>query len=102
MSGPVTLEVKTPPTVERAGGRQLAEFQAGAAVTAQSGCLACHDLSGQGNAGPGSDLTYVGRRLSAARIERAIVEATAPMPSFSRLPRAKLRALVAFLSELRR
>jgi menaquinol-cytochrome c reductase cytochrome b/c subunit len=79
----------------------LAEFELGRAVMATSGCLACHRIGGVGNAGPGQDLTHVGGRLSAAGIERAILYPTEPMPSFGRLPRAKLDALVVFLSLLR-
>ena len=54
-----------------------------------------------GNKGPGPDLTHVGSTLSQRQIERAILNPTAPMPSFRNLPKAKLHALVAFLSELR-
>jgi menaquinol-cytochrome c reductase cytochrome b/c subunit len=100
--GPTTLQVPPPPAVLRAGGRQLADFTLGAVVTAQSGCLACHAIGGQGNRGPGPNLTQVGSRLSTPRIERALIQPTEPMPSFKHLPRAKLRALVVFLALLRR
>jgi menaquinol-cytochrome c reductase cytochrome b/c subunit len=80
----------------------LEEFNLGRSVMAQSGCLACHKIGPNGNAGPGQDLTRVGARLSAARIESAILDPTKPMPSFRHLPRAKLHALVVFLSVLGR
>jgi ubiquinol-cytochrome c reductase cytochrome b subunit/menaquinol-cytochrome c reductase cytochrome b/c subunit len=85
----------------RTGGTRLAEFRLGGAVVAQSGCLACHRIGENGNRGPGPNLTHVGSRLSAARIARAIIQPTAPMPSFKHLPRAKFQALVVFLSLLR-
>ena len=68
---------------------------------AQTGCLACHRIGETGNKGPGPDLTRVGSTLSSRKIERAILSPTAPMPSFRLLPKAKLRALVTFLSLLR-
>jgi hypothetical protein len=101
IGGPTTIPVEPPSAVVRADGRQLAGFYFGRAVTAQSGCLACHRIGGTGNKGPGADLTHVGARLPAPAIERAIVHATAPMPSFRYLPEAKLRAVVTFLSLLR-
>lgn len=95
---PAGVAVAPPATV---GGEKLAQFRLGGRVVAQSGCLACHRIGEAGNNGPGPDLTQVGGRLTAGAIERAIVDPTAPMPSFRNLPSAKLRALVAFLSLLR-
>jgi hypothetical protein len=99
-SGPPHL-VPIPQAVKRAGGRVLSEFKAGRVVYAQSGCAACHRIGDQGNAQPGPNLTHVGARLSPSRIMRAIVDPTEPMPSFKGLPRAKLKAIVEFLSLLR-
>jgi len=99
--GPVVLSIGPPQSVRRSGGRRLAEFKEGSTVTAQSGCLACHRIGDQGNGGPGPNLTRVGSRLSHSRIERALIDTTEPMPSFGHLPKAKLHALVAFLSLLR-
>jgi mono/diheme cytochrome c family protein len=87
-SGPVT-------------GAELAQFDLGRTVAAQLGCLACHRIGEDGNAGPGPNLTYVGSRLPAAAIEHAILNPTPPMPSFRALPKAQLTALVTFLSLLR-
>jgi hypothetical protein len=101
VGGPTTIHVEPPTAVARTGGRQLAEFYFGRSVTAQSGCLACHRIGQAGNNGPGPDLTHVGSRLSSRRVERAILNPTAPMPSFRYLPKAKLRAVVTFLSLLR-
>jgi Cytochrome C oxidase, cbb3-type, subunit III len=100
-SGPTEIDVSPPAEVVQAAGRQLAEFEQGRTVVAQSGCLACHRLGQAGNAGPGSALTHVGSRLSRHGIKHALLDPTAPMPSFTRLPAARLKALVTFLSELR-
>jgi menaquinol-cytochrome c reductase cytochrome b/c subunit len=97
---PSQTEQESPQALERTRGSRLAEFNFGRSITTQLGCLACHRIGVNGNPGPGQDLTRVGARLSAARIERAIVDPTAPMPSFRRLPKAKLQALVAYLALL--
>jgi hypothetical protein len=55
----------------------------------------------QGNVGPGPSLDHVGSRLTEREIGRAILKPTEPMPSFSGLSKAKLRALVKFLTLLR-
>jgi menaquinol-cytochrome c reductase cytochrome b/c subunit len=73
---------------------------AGRLLVGQSGCLACHRIGENGNNGPGPNLSDVGARLSAARIRHALVDPTAPMPSFKELPARSLRALVAYLHQL--
>jgi mono/diheme cytochrome c family protein len=90
-----------PAAVKRAGGRETHEFEAGRQLVAQSGCLACHRIGQQGNRGPGQNLTRIGSKLSAAKIEHAILDPRAPMPSFKRLPARKLHDIVRFLSLLR-
>ncbi len=99
--GPTLIPVSPPPTVVHAGGRKLAEFEQGRMVLAQSGCLACHRIGQNGNHGPGPGLTHIGSKLSPQRIEHALIDPSAPMPSFKHLPAAKLKAVVEFLSELR-
>jgi cytochrome c2 len=94
--------IAAPPAVKRAGGRELAEFKLGRTVMAQSGCLACHRIGSDGNRGPGRSLTDVGSVLSRHGIEHALIDPSAPMPSFKHLPAAKFKALVEFLSELRK
>jgi mono/diheme cytochrome c family protein len=74
----------------------------GQTVFDQAGCLACHRLDDSGNNGPGQDLTGLGKRLSATAIRRALVNPTAPMPSYRSLPGPDLRALVNYLARLRR
>jgi ubiquinol-cytochrome c reductase cytochrome b subunit/menaquinol-cytochrome c reductase cytochrome b/c subunit len=98
---PTAIEMATPAAVEQAGGKTLAEFEAGRAVVAQSGCLACHKIGENGNDGPGPNLTHVGSRLPSQAIARTLVNPTAPMPSFKNLPANKFSAAVFFLSQLK-
>jgi mono/diheme cytochrome c family protein len=99
--GPTEIKTPPPPEVVQAGGRRLAEFERGKMVVAQTGCLACHRIGQTGHTGPGPALTHIGSMLSRHGIEHALIDPTAPMPSFRRLPAAKLKAVVTFLSELR-
>ena len=98
---PTTIALPTPERIVKAGGAQFAEYEAGKAVVAQSGCLACHKLGENGNAGPGPNLTHVAARLPAGAIAETLVNPTAPMPSFRNLPPNKFKAAVAFLSQLK-
>ena len=98
---PTAIELATPPAVKQAGGATLAEFEAGKKVVAQSGCLACHKIGDNGNAGPGPDLTHIAARLPSQGIARTLVNPTAPMPSFKNLPPQKFKSVVAFLSLLK-
>jgi hypothetical protein len=98
---PAALSLPVPPAVEQAGGEQLAEFELGSAIVAQSGCLACHRIGDSGNNGPGQPLTHIGSTLTEAQIEHALISPRAPMPSFENLPAAKLEAVIRFLSLLR-
>ena len=68
---------------------------------AQSGCLACHKIGDNGNAGPGPPLTHIADRLPRQAIARTLVNPTAPMPSFKNLPAKKFEAIVNFLSQLK-
>jgi menaquinol-cytochrome c reductase cytochrome b/c subunit len=98
---PTAIELKTPPSVKQAGPTALREFEAGKAVVAQSGCLACHKIGENGNSGPGPDLTHIATRLKSQAIARTLVNPTAPMPSFRNLPPQKFKSVVAFLSLLK-
>ena len=93
---PTEIDMKTPK-----GVANVAEFNAGKLVAAQSGCLACHKIGENGNDGPGPQLTKIGDRLPEAAIARTLRNPTAPMPSFAALPPKKFNALVTFLSQLR-
>jgi hypothetical protein len=100
-SGPPALSIRPPPSVKRAGGRPLAEFYLGRALVEQSGCLACHRIGDRGAGEPGPALTHIGSMMPQRSIERVLIDAEPPMPSFKELPRARFRALVRFLSLLR-
>jgi menaquinol-cytochrome c reductase cytochrome b/c subunit len=95
LAGPPTqIEYKTA-SVTHADGRN---------VMAQSGCLGCHRVGENGNAGPGPDLTHVGSRIERQAIARTLVNPTAPMPSYSRLRELhpdSFNALVDYLGALK-
>jgi quinol---cytochrome c reductase cytochrome c subunit, bacillus type len=76
------------------------ELVAGRAVAAQSGCLACHKIGENGNAGPGPTLTQIGARIPRASILRSLKAGPGIMPSFEQLPPAQLNALADYLSSL--
>jgi len=98
---PTEIEMKAPSDLK---GAALQRYNAGKLVTAQSGCLACHKIGENGNAGPGPNLTKIGGRLPREAIARTLVNPTAPMPSFSGLQQddpQKFDNLVDFLSQLR-
>jgi mono/diheme cytochrome c family protein len=95
--GGVVLGVEPPPGL---GPGQIASFERGEIVFGDSGCLACHQLAGTGNNGPGRRLTSIGRQLTAAELSHQLLDPRAPMPSFKGLSKSKLRDLVFFLSQL--
>jgi len=76
------------------------EYEEGKQVAAQSGCLACHLIEHNGNAGPGPDLTHIGNKLPRQAIARSLVAAPGIMPSYKDLPEAKFNDLVDFLASL--
>jgi ubiquinol-cytochrome c reductase cytochrome b subunit/menaquinol-cytochrome c reductase cytochrome b/c subunit len=98
---PNEIDMEAPARIQAAGGEQLASFEAGKQVVAQSGCLACHKIGENGNDGPGPELGDIGERLQAQAIERTLINPTAPMPSYRDLPPEKFENLVAFLSQLK-
>jgi ubiquinol-cytochrome c reductase cytochrome b subunit/menaquinol-cytochrome c reductase cytochrome b/c subunit len=98
---PTAIELPTPAAVKQAGGTELSEFEAGKAVVAQSGCLACHKIGENGNSGPGPDLTRIGGRIKGDALARTLVNPTKPMPSFKSLPAQKFKSVVAFLTLLK-
>jgi ubiquinol-cytochrome c reductase cytochrome b subunit/menaquinol-cytochrome c reductase cytochrome b/c subunit len=98
---PTAIEMATPAAVKHAGGQTLAQYEAGKQVVAQSGCLACHKIGENGNAGPGPNLSNIGSRLPRQGIARTLVNPTAPMPSFKNLPPVKFQEIVNFLSQLK-
>src|SRR5207245_10056827 len=70
---PTTIEYPTPKAVVQAGGSTLARYEEGKQVVAQSGCLACHKIGDNGNAGPGPNLTHIGARFPRREIARTLV-----------------------------
>jgi hypothetical protein len=76
------------------------EYQDGADVAAQSGCLACHKFGENGNDGPGPELTDIGSKLPRAAIARTLVNPSGIMPPYADLPEEKFDSLVNFLASL--
>ncbi len=97
---PSQIDLATPAAVVDQGVVAVAHFNAGRAVAAQSGCLACHKIGENGADGPGPNLTDIGSRLPAAGIAQTLINPTNPMPSFKKLDPQKFSALVNFLSQL--
>ena len=64
---PGTIDMPTPASVIALGPKTVAEFNAGKAVAAQSGCQACHKIGEDGNSGPGPPLTHIGSRVFTRR-----------------------------------
>ncbi len=98
---PTVIELATPTAVVQAGPAAVTKYEEGKLVVAQSGCLACHKIGDNGNAGPGPNLTNIASRLPRQAIARTLVNPTAPMPSFKNLPPQKFAAVVNFLSQLK-
>ncbi|HEU4656798.1 MAG TPA: c-type cytochrome [Capillimicrobium sp.] len=95
---PNSIDQPPPAAIAAAGGEQLAHWEAGKQVAAQSGCLACHKFGENGNDGPGPPLSHIGERLPKQAIARTLINPTSPMPSFKDLPPDKFEALVDFLA----
>jgi ubiquinol-cytochrome c reductase cytochrome b subunit/menaquinol-cytochrome c reductase cytochrome b/c subunit len=80
------------------------QYQAGKAVAASSGCLGCHKIGENGNAGPGPPLTKIGARLPRQAIGRTLINPTPPMPTYTKLRQQnpkEFNELVDFLSSLK-
>jgi menaquinol-cytochrome c reductase cytochrome b/c subunit len=81
-----------------------AQYESGKNVLASSGCLGCHRIGENGNAGPGPQLTHISSRLPRQAIARTLVNPTAPMPSYSRLQQRnpkQFNELVDYLGSLK-
>jgi menaquinol-cytochrome c reductase cytochrome b/c subunit len=81
-----------------------AQYEGGKNVLASSGCLGCHRIGENGNAGPGPQLTHIASRLPRQAIARTLVNPTAPMPSYSRLQQRnpkQFNELVEYLGSLK-
>ena len=67
------------------------QYEKGRDVAAASGCLGCHRIGHNGNAGPGPELTEIGARLGPPAIARTLHEpdgsdAVVPEAADSRIP----------------
>ncbi len=98
---PTALNIALPASVKQQGTAAVSKFELGREAVAQNGCEDCHDIAGNGNSGPGPELTYIGSRLPAPAIGRTLANPTAPMPSFKNLPADKFDAIEYFLSQLK-
>jgi menaquinol-cytochrome c reductase cytochrome b/c subunit len=78
-----------------------AQYEPGKLVVAQTGCLACHKLGDNGNAGPGPDLTHIGARIPRNAILRSLEAGPGIMPSFQDFPQRKLNDVADFLASLK-
>jgi mono/diheme cytochrome c family protein len=87
-----------PPSILNCVSASAKSEDAGKVVLGQTGCLACHRLGGAGNNGPGGELTSIGRELSQAQIRQAVINPTAPMPSYRSLPAKQLNARISYLA----
>jgi mono/diheme cytochrome c family protein len=105
VAGPPTeIDMPTPARITAQGPKVVAQYERGKLVVGQSGCLACHKIGENGNAGPGPPLTEIAARLPSQAIARTLVNPTAPMPSFANLQQTqpeKFNAMVAFLGQLK-
>jgi quinol---cytochrome c reductase cytochrome c subunit, bacillus type len=79
---------------------QFKTLKSGQEVVAQSGCLACHKLGENGNAGPGPTLTHIGARIPRNGILRSLRAGPGIMPAFNDLPPQKLKAIADYLASL--
>jgi len=80
------------------------QLEQGKEAVASNGCLACHRIGENGNAGIGPDISEVGARLPRQAIARTLVNPTAPMPSYADLQDQEpeeFDAMVDFLSSLK-
>jgi quinol-cytochrome oxidoreductase complex cytochrome b subunit len=104
-TGPPSEQTIAPSAEVVAQGKAaLSQFYFGRAIVAQSGCEACHLIGGDGNNGPGPELTHIGSRIPAQGIARTLVNPTQPMPSYGGpggLPPKQFSAVVTFLSDLK-
>jgi ubiquinol-cytochrome c reductase cytochrome b subunit/menaquinol-cytochrome c reductase cytochrome b/c subunit len=90
---PTEIEMKVSP-----------QYTPGKLVAASSGCLGCHKIGDNGNAGPGPELTKVGARLPRQAIARTLINPTPPMPTYSKLRQQnpkEFSQLVDFLASLK-
>ena len=101
VGSPTALNIAVPAAVAQQGPAAVTKFENGRLSVASAGCEDCHDVAGNGNNGPGPELTHIGSRIPPQGLARTLANPTAPMPSFKSLPPQKFEAIVYFLSQLK-
>jgi len=75
------------------------QYEAGAQLVAENGCLGCHQIGENGNE-IAPELTHIGAKLPADGIERTLLNPAGIMPQYGELPQEDLDAMVEFLASL--
>jgi menaquinol-cytochrome c reductase cytochrome b/c subunit len=75
------------------------QYEIGAQLVAENGCLGCHKIGDNGNE-LAPELTHIGATLPAQGIERTLLNPAGIMPSYDELPPEDLEEMVAFLASL--
>jgi menaquinol-cytochrome c reductase cytochrome b/c subunit len=75
------------------------QYEVGAQLVAENGCLGCHQIGDNGNE-LAPELTHIGATLPAQGIERTLLNPAGIMPSYDELPPEDLEEMVAFLASL--
>jgi mono/diheme cytochrome c family protein len=79
------------------------QYEKGRAVTAATGCLACHKI-GENGGTLGPDLTHIGDKLGKDAIARTLVNPTSPMPAFTEMQKdqpEQFDQLVSYIASLK-
>lgn len=77
------------------------KYEAGKALVAESGCLACHSIGENGaHGGLGPDLTDIGDKVPREAIKQSVVVGPGIMPSFQGLGEENLNAMADYLASL--
>jgi len=87
-------------------GSKQTPAELGKLVYESQDCKSCHLLAGQGNKGPGPDLSHIGSKWSAEKIRTQItdpakIDPQAKMPAHTGIPKPDLDNLVAYLESLK-
>jgi len=87
---PTEIELETSP-----------QYEAGKAIVAESGCLACHSIGENGaHGGLGPDLTDIGAKIPREAIKQSVAIGPGIMPSFQGLGDKQLNEVADYLASL--
>jgi len=75
------------------------QYEEGAQLVAENGCLGCHKIGENGNE-IAPELTHIGAKIPAEAIERTLVNPAGIMPAYDELPPEDLDEMVQFLASL--